>query len=151
TRDGGGLPHRGRRGVRRRRHPRAQRLQGGTREARDRPGHAQGCRGGIVNVIGKPISRVDGPEKVTGSALYTSEIPKLHIAYAAIVPARVASARVTAIDTTEAEAATGVLGILTHENTPKIAEQPPLIPSLIGHAAPGETFFPLQDNVVHYW
>ena len=28
--------------------------------------------------------------------------------------------------------------------------QPPLLPSLLGQAAPGETFFPLQDDVIHY-
>jgi xanthine dehydrogenase YagR molybdenum-binding subunit len=40
--------------------------------------------------------------------------------------------------------------VLTHRNLPKIAVQPPLFPSLFGHAAPGETFFPMQDEVVHY-
>ena len=28
--------------------------------------------------------------------------------------------------------------------------QPPLIPSLLGGPAPGETFFPMQDDIVHY-
>jgi xanthine dehydrogenase YagR molybdenum-binding subunit len=28
--------------------------------------------------------------------------------------------------------------------------QPPLFPSLFGHAAPGETFFPMQNEVVHH-
>ncbi len=26
----------------------------------------------------------------------------------------------------------------------------PLVPSLVGGPAPGETFFPMQDDVVHY-
>ena len=32
----------------------------------------------------------------------------------------------------------------------RIAAPPHLLPSLLGHAAPGESFFPLQDDVVHY-
>lgn len=40
-------------------------------------------------------------------------------------------------------------GILTHLNTPKV-NTVPLIPSLMGGPAPGETFFPMQDDVVHY-
>src|SRR4029077_10009590 len=45
--------------------------------------------------------------------------------------------------------ADGVAGILTHHNTPKV-NRVPLVPSLLGGPAPGETFFPLQDDVIHY-
>lgn len=41
--------------------------------------------------------------------------------------------------------------MLTHQNLPKIPGTPHLLPSLAGHAAPGESFFPLQDDVVHYF
>jgi xanthine dehydrogenase YagR molybdenum-binding subunit len=102
-------------------------------------------------VIGTPVNRVDGPDKVCGAARYTAEIALPHIAYAVIVGASVASARVGSVDTSAAMTADGVLGILTHENTPKVAAQPPLIPSLVGQPAPGETFFPMQDDRVHYW
>ena len=40
-------------------------------------------------------------------------------------------------------------GILTHRNMPKV-NQVPLLPSLLGGPAPGETFFPMQDDVIHY-
>ncbi len=43
----------------------------------------------------------------------------------------------------------GVAGILTHRNLPKV-NQVPLVPSLMGGPAPGETFFPMQDDIVHY-
>ena len=43
-----------------------------------------------------------------------------------------------------------MLAVLTHENLPKVAAQPHLLPSLVGQAAPGESFFPMQDDVVHY-
>jgi xanthine dehydrogenase YagR molybdenum-binding subunit len=103
----------------------------------------------MSGAIGQEISRVDGPAKVTGSAHYSGEITRPGVAYAEIVGAGVASGRITSIDTAEAERAEGVVGILTHGNLPKV-NQVPLVPSLMGGPAPGETFFPMQDDVIHY-
>ncbi|MFF4695352.1 xanthine dehydrogenase family protein molybdopterin-binding subunit [Streptomyces chattanoogensis] len=100
--------------------------------------------------IGQPTNRVDGRHKVTGGAHYSADMLLGAMAYAVLVGARVPSGRITGIDTDEAQQAGGVLAILTHENLPRIAAQPPLIPSLAGMPAPGQTFFPLQDEVVHY-
>jgi xanthine dehydrogenase YagR molybdenum-binding subunit len=104
----------------------------------------------VSPAIGSSIDRMDGPEKVMGSARYAAEIPLPNITYAAIAGATIPSGRVVAIEASEALAAEGVLAILTHENLAKIASQPPLLPSLVGGPAPGETFFPMQDEVVHY-
>lgn len=104
----------------------------------------------MTGAVGKPLSRVDGPEKVTGAAVYTAEIDLPHLAHAAVVGATVPSGRVSAIAVGRAAAVDGVVAVLTHENMPRIASQPPLLPSLLGSAAPGETFFPMQDDVVHY-
>jgi xanthine dehydrogenase YagR molybdenum-binding subunit len=103
----------------------------------------------MTAAIGQEVSRVDGPAKVRGQARYSGEIALPDLAYAAIVPAGIASGRVISIDTTEAERAEGVAGILTHRNTPKV-NHVPLLPSLLGAPAPGETFFPMQDEAVHY-
>jgi xanthine dehydrogenase YagR molybdenum-binding subunit len=100
--------------------------------------------------IGQPIDRVDGRAKVTGAGRYSAEIALPNMAYAALVGAEMASGRISALDTSDAERADGVLAVLTHRNLPKVAAQPPLFPSLFGHAAPGETFFPMQDEVLHY-
>ncbi|MEV0716059.1 xanthine dehydrogenase family protein molybdopterin-binding subunit [Asanoa sp. NPDC050611] len=102
-------------------------------------------------VLGKPVNRVDGPDKVTGTGRYTGDIVLPGLAHAMIVRSAVANGRVLSIDTSLAEAAGGVLGIMTHENTPKVAAQPKLVPSLAGQPAPGESFFPMQDDQVHYW
>jgi xanthine dehydrogenase YagR molybdenum-binding subunit len=104
----------------------------------------------VSPAIGQPVDRVDGVMKVTGTARYTAEIAVPHIAHAVLIGALVPAGRVSAIDTSEAERAAGVLAVLTHRNLPKVAAQPPLFPSLFGHAAPGETFFPMQDDVVQY-
>ncbi len=100
--------------------------------------------------IGQPTDRVDGRHKVTGGAHYSADVLLVGMAYAVLVGSRVPSGRVTAIDASEALQAEGVLSVLTHENLPKAAGRPPLIPSLAGMPAPGQTFFPLQDDVVHY-
>ena len=99
--------------------------------------------------IGQDVPRVDGPAKVTGSARYSGEITLPDLAYAQIVGSQVASGRVTSIEVTEAEHADGIAGILTHHNTPKV-NQVPLVPSLLGGPAPGQTFFPMQNDVIHY-
>ena len=103
----------------------------------------------MTGAIGQAIPRVDGPAKVTGTARYSGEISLPDLAYAEIIGARIASGRVTAIDTAQAEQAPGVVAVLTHRNMPKVAAVP-LLPSLLGGPAPGETFFPMQDDVVHY-
>ncbi|MGP3948085.1 xanthine dehydrogenase family protein molybdopterin-binding subunit [Streptomyces sp. 7N604] len=104
----------------------------------------------MTTAIGQPLDRVDGRPKVTGAARYSAEIPVPDMAYAYLVGSRIAAGRITAIDASAARAEEGVLAVLTHENLPKIASQPPLIPSLAGTAAPGQTFFPMQDEAVHY-
>jgi xanthine dehydrogenase YagR molybdenum-binding subunit len=103
----------------------------------------------MSGAIGTEISRVDGWAKVTGSARYSAEIPLPDLAHAELVGAAVASGRITGISTRQAERAVGVAGVLSHRTLPKVT-QPPLIPSLLGGPAPGETFFPMQDDIVHY-
>ncbi|MFI6492515.1 xanthine dehydrogenase family protein molybdopterin-binding subunit [Streptomyces sp. NPDC050564] len=100
--------------------------------------------------IGQPTDRVDGRHKVSGTAHYSADYVLDNMSYAFLVGARVASGRITAIDTSEALDCDGVLAVLTHENLPRTAAQPPLIPSLAGMPAPGQTFFPMQDDAVHY-
>lgn len=101
--------------------------------------------------IGQPVDRVDGPAKVTGSARYSAEITLPGTTYAAIVGARTSSGRITGIDTSAAENAEGVLAVLTHQNLPKLATEPRLGLALFGHDAAGQSFFPMQDDVVHYY
>jgi xanthine dehydrogenase YagR molybdenum-binding subunit len=104
----------------------------------------------MTAAIGRSVNRVDGREKVSGGARYSGEIALPGLAHAAIVGATIPSGRVTAIWTEEASAAAGVVGILTHERLPKIAGKPQVLPSLVGGPAPGQSFFPMQDEVIHY-
>jgi xanthine dehydrogenase YagR molybdenum-binding subunit len=101
----------------------------------------------MTTVIGAPVDRIDGPEKVTGGAHYSGEITLPNLAHAVIVGAAIPSGRVMAIQ--PPSDVDGLVAVLTHANAPRV-HQPPLLPSLVGGPAPGETFFPLQDTVVHY-
>jgi xanthine dehydrogenase YagR molybdenum-binding subunit len=104
----------------------------------------------MTPAIGKSVNRVDGREKVTGEAQYSGEIPLPRLAHAALVGAAIPSGRVVAIDEAAALDADGVLAVLSHANLPKLAGEPHLLPSLAGGPAPGQSFFPMQEEVVHY-
>lgn len=99
-------------------------------------------------VIGQPVSRVEGRLKVTGSATYAAEFdvgPGL--VYGALVQSTIARGRITEIDTAAAEAAAGVVAVLTHRNAPKLAYRE--------HKAnvdpvDGERIHVLQDERIHH-
>lgn len=78
----------------------------------------------MTATIGTPVSRVDGPAKVTGRAPYAAEFAPPGLAYAAIVESAIPAGRITAIDTAAAERAPGVILVLTHYNAPTLPYQP---------------------------
>ncbi len=78
----------------------------------------------MTATIGTPVSRVDGPAKVTGHAPYAAEFAPTGLAYAAIVESTIPAGRVTAMDTTAAARAPGVILVLTHRNAPTLPYQP---------------------------
>ena len=69
--------------------------------------------------VGQPLDRVDGPLKVTGQATYAAEhsFPE-HPLVGCIVEAKIPAGRVAGFDTRAAEASTGVVAVLTYENSP---------------------------------
>lgn len=69
-------------------------------------------------VIGHPVDRIDGPRKVTGTAPYAYERHDVapDAAYGWIVGATIAKGRIRSIDSRDAEAAPGVIGIVTAAN-----------------------------------
>jgi xanthine dehydrogenase YagR molybdenum-binding subunit len=98
-----------------------------------------------MNAIGQPISRIDGPLKVTGGARYTADIPVEAIVHGAIVYSTITNGRTVSIDTAAAENAPGVLDVLNHKNMPRMNQQS------WSHLHPqGQTYLPLQDDRIHY-
>src|SRR3954462_263607 len=75
----------------------------------------------MTTLIGQPISRVDGRQKVTGGATYAAEFDQPRQAHGAVVRSTVARGRIASIDSVTAERAPGVVAVLTHRNAPKLA------------------------------
>jgi xanthine dehydrogenase YagR molybdenum-binding subunit len=75
-------------------------------------------------VIGIPHDRIDGAAKVTGSAPYAYERHDAapNAVYGWIVGSAIAKGRIAAMDLRTAEAAPGVLGIVTHANAGKLGK-----------------------------
>lgn len=96
-------------------------------------------------VIGSPVDRADAGDKVTGTACYSVDVALPSLAHAVVVQTATPSGRVRQIDTAAAEQAPGMLGVLTHLNTPTLAEVP-VFPA--GPAA--QRLPPLQDDVVRF-
>jgi xanthine dehydrogenase YagR molybdenum-binding subunit len=63
------------------------------------------------HLIGKSISRIDGPWKSSGSAKYTYDMDPSNMCYAKLVTSPYAHAKVTAIDTSQAEKLPGVRAV----------------------------------------
>jgi xanthine dehydrogenase YagR molybdenum-binding subunit len=72
-------------------------------------------------LIGAPMSRVDGPLKVCGTARFAAEVPMEGLLFAALAYSTIASGRITAIDTAAAENAPGVVLVMTYRNAPRMA------------------------------
>ncbi len=67
-------------------------------------------------IVGKPLNRVDGRERVTGAAKYTYDIHPAGLLYAAVLRSPHPHARVTRLDTSRAEKLPGVRAVLSRAN-----------------------------------
>lgn len=95
---------------------------------------------------GRPLSRIDGPQKVAGQALYAAEYDAPDLLHAAMVSARICKGRITAIDASAALALPGVVAVLTHENRPHVAAFRYSYKDTVG--PPGSPFKPLHDDKI---
>jgi CO/xanthine dehydrogenase Mo-binding subunit len=90
-------------------------------------------------LVGACVDRVDGPRKVNGSAPYPNDVSFPDMAHAALVRSTVAAGRIRGISIGRAEAAPGVLGVITHYTAPKLKRgsgrslAPPLQDDRIAH------------------
>jgi xanthine dehydrogenase YagR molybdenum-binding subunit len=74
-----------------------------------------------ARAIGRSLVRRDGRLKVTGTAPFAYEGPLGKPAYCHLVQATIARGRVTAMDTTSAQAVEGVITVLTADNAERLA------------------------------
>ena len=98
--------------------------------------------------IGTPVSRLDGPLKVKGAARFAVEFALDDMVYAALVHSSIPRGRIVTLDTAAAEAAPGVVLVMTHRNAPRMNP-----PAVFGSSptAVGPSDLPiLQDDRIHW-
>ena len=78
-------------------------------------------------LVGTQVSRLDGPLKVKGAARFAAEFPLDGMVYAALAYSTIPKGRIATLDTSAAEAAPGVILVMTHRNAPKMAPPPPFM------------------------
>ena len=87
--------------------------------AASRPWRRAAALGRELSVIGRSIDRRDALEKVTGPAMYSSDMTLPGMLHAKILRCPHAHARIRRIDTRRAAALPGVRAVLGAENTPR--------------------------------
>ena len=113
------------------------------------PGGAPDPLLGRRAAIGRQDSRLDGPVKAAGQAQFAAEVAMEGLTYAALVHSTVTRGTITQLDTSAAEAAPGVVLVVTHRNMPRIADL--ALISIRDPSAVGNSALPImQDKTVRY-
>jgi xanthine dehydrogenase YagR molybdenum-binding subunit len=105
----------------------------------------------MMSVIGKEQPRVDGPLKVTGKAVYTSDHHFPGMVYAVPVCSTIANGEINAIDMSAAAVMPGVHAIFHRENIGTLAR------AVVNHEFGAamvrldETRAPFEDGVIRYY
>ena len=99
------------------------------------------------SIIGKATSRIDGPLKTTGTAVYAADFHFDGLVHAVPVTATIASGRITKLDSSAAEKMLGVLLVLHYGNIGKLYRTVPGDQN----ATNSEVRSPLEDEIVRYW
>ncbi len=98
--------------------------------------------------LGQPVSRIDGPMKVQGKTRFAAEFPYDNINYAALAFSTIARGRITDLDVKAAEAAPGVILVMTYKNAPRM-KAPSLMMS--SPTAAGSSDLPVMQNDEIHW
>ena len=95
------------------------------------------------------LPRVDGPLKVSGVAMYTSDHNLPGMLYAVPVCATIANGTITAIDTSGAQRMPGVKAVYTRQNLGKLFRSAPSPDGLSGYL--DERRPPFDDDIIRYY
>jgi xanthine dehydrogenase YagR molybdenum-binding subunit len=101
----------------------------------------------IPSIIGASVPRIDGPLKVSGNAMYTSDFHFPGMVYAVAVGSAVAKGRITRLDASDAEKMPGVVAILHRENIGRLYRS---ARDLSFSAYLDERRPPFEDDVIYY-
>ena len=98
--------------------------------------------------VGAPVTRVDGPLKVSGAAPFAAEFSITGMLFGAVAFSTIAKGRITTLDTEEAERAPGVALGMTYKNAPKLKPTP--IFNSAPRAAGPDDLPVMQDDCIHW-
>ena len=99
-------------------------------------------------LLGKAVSRVDGPPKVTGQARFAAEIDLDGMLFAALAYSAIPAGRIVSLDTAAAESAPGVALVMTYRNAPRL--RPPPVMMTKPKAAGASDLPVMQDEHIHW-
>ena len=111
--------------------------------SRMRHGDASDGDAPTTSVLGTSVARRDGPAKVRGAAVYAAEYRPSGLVHAVLVQSTIPAGRVRAIDTAAAEAAPGVLLVVTPDNALPLRAAT----SWLGTPAPDGPYVPLSPDI----
>ncbi len=97
-------------------------------------------------LIGSQVPRIDGALKVRGRARFAAEFPLEGMVHAALAYSTIAKGRIVALDTAAAEAAPGVVLVMTYRNAPRMHAPPAFMTA--AKAAGGDDRPVMQDDRV---
>lgn len=99
-------------------------------------------------VIGKPTNRIDGPLKVTGTAMYSSDYNFPGMLYAVPLGATIAHGKIQSLDVSAAEKMPGVKAIYHRGNIGNLFR---ITPNKDMSAKADELRPPFEDDIIRYY
>lgn len=99
--------------------------------------------------LGTQQPRIDGPEKVRGTARFAAEVPVDRLLHASFVHSTIARGTITELDVAAAEAAPGVALVMTYRNAPRL-RVPPMMGVTNMKAAGNHSLPVMQDAEIHW-
>ena len=102
----------------------------------------------LNKMVGKPVSRLEGTAKVTGTAKYAAEYPAENLLFGYVVSSPITKGKILNIDISKALAIPGVIEVISHLNRPKLAWLDIQYTDM--DAPPGTVFKPLLDENILY-
>ena len=100
-----------------------------------------------TTVLGQPLNRIEGRQKVTGRANYAADHRYDRMAHAYGVLSPIAAGSITRLETHAAEEAPGVLAVLHYANFPKLRRCPDEMDKGLKAA---EERTPFEDETIYY-
>lgn len=103
--------------------------------------------------LGRPIDRVDGPDKVRGGARYTAEAEAAGLLHAVVIDATRPKGQLRSADTAAVEAVPGVVAVWTMLDAPPLdqPEQPKIPYEQPALKILSPPYYVLQENRVRFW